>query len=224
MTRISARPGPNNSVISSLIDAEHVMSESDSRASQLSTECTWRLIEPDTQPVCRPASVAWIVETSGTSKYSASATAGWATSQSWACTTSGRHGFCRCPRVFSASPARIMEWPMANVHAIMSEPNSNSCGSWAAATTRTPSLISSVDGWVLGSVPDGRRLSTTTSWPSAASAVASSYTWRPRPPITTGGYSHDTIRTFMRRHSSGASVRKMPRVGGVSADKHGRSR
>ena len=33
-----------------------------------------------------------MVETSGTSKYSASAMAGWATSQSWACTTSGCHG------------------------------------------------------------------------------------------------------------------------------------
>ena len=46
-----------------------------------------------------------MVETSGTSKYSASAMAGWATSQSWACTTSGRQARCES-RVFSASPAR----------------------------------------------------------------------------------------------------------------------
>ncbi len=37
-----------------------------------------------------------MVETSGTSKYSASAMAGCATSQSCACTTSGRHGRLRC--------------------------------------------------------------------------------------------------------------------------------
>ena len=54
----------------------------------------------------------------------------------------------------------------------MSEPKSNSCGSCAAATTRTPSATSSVDGCVLGSVFDSRRLSTTTSCPAAASAVA----------------------------------------------------
>ena len=51
-----------------------------------------------------------------------------------------------------ASPARVIECPIASVHAIMSVPKPNSCGSWAAATTRTPSLTSSVDGWVLGSV------------------------------------------------------------------------
>src|SRR3954453_9578504 len=112
---------------------------------------------------------------------------------------------------------------MASVHAIMSAPKSNSCGSCAAATTRTPSAISSVDGWLLGSVPLGRRLSTTTSCPSAASAVASWYTCLPSPPITTGGYSHDTIRTFMRAHF-GASVRKMHTFRGVSACRHARSR
>ena len=46
---------------------------------------------------------------------------------------------------------------MASVQAIMSVPKSNSCGSCAAAMTRTPSLTSSVVGWVLGSVPVGRR-------------------------------------------------------------------
>ena len=111
-----------------------------------------------------------MVETSGTSKNSASAMAGWATSQSCACTTSGRHGRLRAS--LSASPARTIACPIASVQAIMSVPKSNSCGSCAAATTRTPSVISSVDGWVLGSVPLGRRLSTTTSCPAAASAVA----------------------------------------------------
>jgi hypothetical protein len=60
---------------------------------------------------------------------------------------------------------------MASVQAIMSLPKENSCGSCAAATTRTCSVISSEDGWVLGSVPVGRRDNTTTSWPAAASAV-----------------------------------------------------
>lgn len=55
----------------------------------------------------------------------------------------------------TASPARIMACPIARIQAIMSEPNANSWGSWAAATTRTPSLISSVDGCVLGSVSAG---------------------------------------------------------------------
>ncbi len=101
----------------------------------------------------------------------------------------------------------------------MSEPKSNSCGSCAAATTRTPSAISSVDGWVLGSVPVGRRLSTTTSCPASASAVARWCTWRPSPPITTGGYSHDTIRTFIgaARQSSRASRAPNRPVGAVPA-------
>ena len=60
-------------------------------------------------------------------------------------------------RFFSASPARIMAWPIASVQAIMSVPKPNSCGSCAAAITRTPSLTSSADGWVLGTVPVGRR-------------------------------------------------------------------
>ena len=64
--------------------------------------------------------------------------AGWATSQSCACTTSGRHGRS-VPCFFSDSPARIMEWPIASVQAIMSLPKVNSCGSCAAAITRTPS-------------------------------------------------------------------------------------
>jgi len=67
MTRVSASPGPNSSVISSLIDAEHVMSESDSRTSHDSTACTCLLSDPETHPECRPASVACIVETIGTS-------------------------------------------------------------------------------------------------------------------------------------------------------------
>jgi hypothetical protein len=67
ITVVSARPGPNSSVISSLIDAEQVISESDSRASHDSTACTCLLSDPDTQPECRPASVAWMVETIGTS-------------------------------------------------------------------------------------------------------------------------------------------------------------
>ena len=166
MTVIWARPGPNNSEISSAIDSEQVISESDSRASQDSTECTWRLIAPCTQPECRPASVACMVEIMGTSKNSASATAGCATSQSCACTTSG------IQLVRRRSPARSIACPMARIQAIMSGPNSNSCGSWAAVMTRTPSRVSSVVGWLTGSVSNGARHSTTTSWPSAASAVA----------------------------------------------------
>lgn len=112
--------------------------------------------------------MAWMVEIRGTSKSSASVTDGSATSQSWACTTSGTQP-CRC----SCSPARIMLCPMARAQAIMSVPKSYSCGSWAAAMIRTPSLTLSAVGCEAGSVPAGWRDSTTTSWPSAASAVAS---------------------------------------------------
>src|ERR1700726_2462280 len=86
----------------------------------------------------------------------------------------------------------------------------NSCGSCAAAITRTPSLISSHDGCVPGSVPEGRRDRTTTSWPAPANAVERGCRCRPTPPMTTGGYSHDTIRIFTRLHTSAARVRKMP--------------
>jgi hypothetical protein len=58
MTWSSASPGPKSSVSSSPIDAEHVMSESDSRTNQPSTACTCLLMRPDTHPECLPASVA----------------------------------------------------------------------------------------------------------------------------------------------------------------------
>jgi hypothetical protein len=65
-------------------------------------------------------------------------------------TTSGSQ-----PSTRRRSPARIIAWPMASVQAIMSVPKSNSCGSWAAAITRTPSWIPSLVGWLAGSVPNG---------------------------------------------------------------------
>ncbi|SLJ21418.1 Uncharacterised protein [Mycobacteroides abscessus subsp. abscessus] len=43
------------------------MRASDSLASHHSTECTCLLTRPATQPLCLPASVAWMVETNGTS-------------------------------------------------------------------------------------------------------------------------------------------------------------
>ncbi|SHX03206.1 Uncharacterised protein [Mycobacteroides abscessus subsp. abscessus] len=88
--------------------------------------------------------MACSVDTSGTSKCSASAIAGWATSQSCAWTTSGRQS--PDPLRPRANPARTMACPMASVQAIMSVPKSKSWGSSAAATTRTPSEISSEVG------------------------------------------------------------------------------
>ncbi len=105
----------------------------------------------------------------------------------------------------------------------MSVPKLNSCGSCAAAMTRTPSLTSSVVGWLRGSVPVGRRDNTTTSCPAAPRSVARWWTCRPNPPITTGGYSHDTIRIFMSAPSNGASVHVRTQIPGVSrTDTHSR--
>ena len=59
ITVVSASPGPNSSVISSLIDAEQVISESDSRTSHDSTACTCRLIDPD-DPAGMPAGLGGV--------------------------------------------------------------------------------------------------------------------------------------------------------------------
>jgi hypothetical protein len=131
-----------------------------------------------------------MVATSGTPSTSASAIAGWATSQSWACTTSGRQdGASR------VSAARSIPWPIASAHATRSRSNSRCGGSSATRSTRTPSRTSSVVGCVSASLPAGCRESTTTSCPAAASSVARACTCRPRPPTTTGGYSQETIST-----------------------------
>ena len=199
MVWISASSGPNSRFTSSCIDWEQAIRASDSAASHHSTEWTCRFTRPLTHPLWRPASVAWMVLTSGTSKCSASAIAGWATSQSWAWTTSGIHG-PSAARVFespSLRPARSMECPIARVQAIMSSPNTKCGGSSAAAITRTPSSCASVPGWVRPSVPPGCRDNTTTSCPARESSTARWWTCRPSPPTTTGGYSHDTIRTFI---------------------------
>ena len=87
---IAAGSTSNSSATSARIAAEQVISASALFASHHSTECTWRDSGADSQPANRPASVAWNVATSGTPSASASAIAGCATSQSWACTTSGR--------------------------------------------------------------------------------------------------------------------------------------
>ena len=55
----------------------------------------------------------------------------------------------------SFNPVRVMACPIARVQAIMSGPNSNSCGSCAAARTRTPSRFSSAVGWLTASVLEG---------------------------------------------------------------------
>ena len=87
---------------------------------------------------------------------SASAIAGCATSQSWACTTSGVQPSPR-PGLPSAIPARTIAWPIASVHASMSSPNRNTGGSSATATTSTPSAKWLCVGCVDASVPEGRR-------------------------------------------------------------------
>ena len=51
MTLISASPGPKSARISSAMEAEHVISASDSLASHDSSACTCRLIGPDTPRV-----------------------------------------------------------------------------------------------------------------------------------------------------------------------------
>ena len=142
-------------MISSLIDAEQVMSESDSCTSHDSTACTCRLIGPDTQPGV-PAGLGgvdrgnqWHVEVFGQRDR------GMGDQPVVGVHDVGPPRRRRRRLALIASPARTIEWPIASVHAIMSVPKSNSCGSCAAATTRTPSAISSVDGWVLGSVPPG---------------------------------------------------------------------
>ena len=188
-TVIPAGSTSNSSATSARIAAEQVITASARLASHHSTECTWRESGADSQPAKRPASVAWNVATSGTSSASASATAGWATSQSWACTTSGRHAPSR------VSPARSIACPMARVQATRSRANSRCGGSSATASTRTPSTTESSVGCVVASVPVGRRASTTTSCPAAASAVARACACLPSPPTTTGGYSQVSIST-----------------------------
>ena len=72
-TVIPAGSTSNSSATSARIAAEQVITASARLASHHSTECTCRESGADSQPAKRPASVAWIVATSGTSSASASA-------------------------------------------------------------------------------------------------------------------------------------------------------
>ena len=80
---------------------------------------------------------------------SASAIAGCATSQSWACTTSGRQPASR------VSAARSMACPIASVQPSRSCSKVRCAGSSATASTRTPSTTVSLVGWLTASVPAG---------------------------------------------------------------------
>src|SRR5882757_8881127 len=188
-TEMSPRSRSNSSAASVRIASEQVISASARWASHHSTECTCWLTTLDSQPACRPASVACRVTTSGTSSWSASPIAACATSQSCACTTSGRQSASQ------RGVARTMPWFMPSVQATRSRSNSRCGGSSATRNTRTPSTSSSSVGWVPASEPAGWRDSTRTSCPAAASRRASAWTCRPRPPTTTGGYSQDTMST-----------------------------
>ena len=202
MTRISARPGPNSSVISSRIDAEQVMSESDSCTSQDSTRVHLPA-DRARHPAGVPAGLGgvdggnqWDIEEFGQrdSRVGHQPVV--------RVHDIGAPRLDRLPGVFMASPARVIECPIASVQAIMSVPKSNSCGSWAAATTRTPSLTSSVRR--MGArVGAGRAPAEHHDLVSGGGQRGGQSGGRgvPSPPTTTGGYSHDTIRIFIASYA-----------------------
>ena len=92
--------------------AEQVTTRRASNVSHHSTEWIVRFTGPGSQPWCRPASVAWMVATSGTPEVVARAwSPACATSQSWACTTSNERP------AQAASAARVSAWLNAIVQA-----------------------------------------------------------------------------------------------------------
>ena len=90
MATTSTRPAgtPNSAFTSSRMYPEQTITRLDSLLSHCSTPWMVRFISSGSQPWCRPASVAWIVLTSGMSRWSRNVIAVWATSQSWAWMTS----------------------------------------------------------------------------------------------------------------------------------------
>src|SRR4051794_30934870 len=175
---------PNSAVASSRMPVEQAITASARCASHRSTEWMARLSGSGSQPWWRPASVACRVATSAAPVVSVSVIALCATSQSWAWTTCGRQ------RLISGSAARSSACSLACAQArSVSVVKSMARGSAAARMIRTPSTVS------VRPMAASPRVTTRTSWPSAARCRASASTCRPRPPTRSGGYSHDRSKT-----------------------------
>ena len=172
---------------------EQVTTASARRASHHSTECTCWLSGCESQPPCRPASVACSVATSGAPVRSASAIAAWATSQSWAWTTSGVQSRSR--------PARRAQHRVAQPEGPGDEVADELqvrrvLGHAQDAHARRRARSSSGASRRRCRRGGGRRRPRRA--PRRRGAVASAWTWRPSPPTTTGGYSQDSISTRTR--------------------------
>ena len=102
-----------------------------------------RFISPGSHPWCRPASVAWMVVTSGTSRCSARVTAVCATSQSWAWITS------YAPAAAARRAARVSVWLNAMVQASRES---------VASGNRTGSSAARSDADAVGVLLHGRAL------------------------------------------------------------------
>ena len=139
MATTSTRDGTRSS---SRVTSQRMYSEQTTHPAGLVRRATTRpsgctcSSRPGSQPWCRPASVAWMVATSGRSRCSLRVTAVCVTSQSWAWMTS------YSPVAAARSAARVSVWLNAIVQASRVEVASgNSGGSSGARTTRTPSDV-----------------------------------------------------------------------------------
>ena len=109
-----------------------------------------------------------------------------ATSQSWAWTTCGRQSPSRA--------ASCVELVVGRRHpgdeVVVGQPRQVGVG---------PQHAHALDHRRRRRRSGGARLNTTTSWPARAIARARPSTWAAMPPTTSGGYSHDSIRTRIDR-------------------------
>src|SRR5262245_41445954 len=143
-------------------------------------------------PRLRPYSVAWTVETSGILKACLSATPAKATSQSWAW-------------IRSKPPLSSSRRPRSSIATLVRQaPVKKSGMSAAGGSTRCTIVESETTSSPMP--PAQRGVNSCTSTPERVSAGTSSVTCLPSPPTLCGGYSHESMRTFMRDAPLGRAV------------------
>lgn len=184
-----SRPGRDRTAWRLGIECEQAISASDSLASQDSRACTWRLIGLETHPGCRPASVAWMVETIGHRRI--------------------RPG--RYPGGPPASRGRARRAPIAEVRGrpgssrVPSPMSRPSCRgrtrTRAGPGRRLPARLGLVGGGVAGGIGAGRAAAEHHHLVSIGGQRGGQVVHVTRP-LDTGGYSHDTIRIFTGAGSS----------------------
>src|SRR5579875_555101 len=132
-------------------------------------------------PCMRPASVAWIVATSGRPKATFITQAASVTIQSWACNM--ENGVLLWIWIACCSSPKLRRLTQVRKSGVGSVTVFTRC-----TLTPSASSCSTVPGW--------SAVTTWTSQPDFTICLESSATTRDRPPITRGGYSQESMRVL----------------------------